>query len=95
MKYKLIDNEFEIAQFKEGMEDRIVYFIPMFGLFTKEECVEAGFTPNFDNDKIYVINTRDGKKHVNEEYSIVYYGLHKEKHVIHNSDLPLYFEELS
>ena len=38
--------------YKEGLEDLFVYYIPTFGLFSEEECIEAGFTPNFEKDKI-------------------------------------------
>lgn len=39
------------------MEDYFKYHIPMFGLFTKQECIEARFTPDFEEDKIPFINT--------------------------------------
>lgn len=47
--------------YKPGMEDGFVYDIPMFGLFTKEECIKSGFTPDFENDKIPYIQTLEGK----------------------------------
>lgn len=47
--------------YKPGMEDYFKYHIPMFGLFTKKECMEAGFTPDFEKDKIPFIKTLEGE----------------------------------
>lgn len=43
-------------EYKEGLEDDFVYHIAMFGLFTKQECIESGFKPDFEKDKIPVIS---------------------------------------
>jgi hypothetical protein len=47
--------------YREGLEDYFKYHIPMFGLFTKQECLDAGFTPDFENDKIPFIKTLEGE----------------------------------
>jgi len=39
-------------RYKEGLEDDFVYHIAMFGFFTKQECLDSGFTPDFEKDKI-------------------------------------------
>lgn len=44
-----------VEKYVEGLEDTFLYFIPMFGLFDKEECLNAGFTPDFEKDKIPAI----------------------------------------
>lgn len=67
-------------KYKEGMEDDFVYHIAMFGLFTKQECLDSGFTPDFEKDKLpalrknqywhiigasdYIVSFRDGEKEI-------------------------------
>ena len=51
----------EASIYQEGMEDYYKYNIPMFGLFTKEECITSGFTPDFEKDKIPFIKTLEGE----------------------------------
>lgn len=60
-KYRKKPVVIEAEVYKEGMEDYFKYHIPMFGLFTKQECIDAGFTPNFEEDKIPFIKTLEGE----------------------------------
>lgn len=50
--------------YRDGLEDYFLYEIPMFGLFTKKECIDAGFTPDFEKDKIPFIKTLEGEHEV-------------------------------
>ena len=56
----------EADLFKLGMEDYFKYYIPMFGLFTKQECFNSGFTPDFEEDKIPFIVILEGEYPVEE-----------------------------
>lgn len=57
--------------YREGLEDYFKYYIPMFGLFTKDECLAAGFTPDFENDKIPYLVTLEGEHAIsNGDYVI-------------------------
>lgn len=60
--YRKIPVEIQAVQYEEGMEDGILYHVAMFGLFTKEECIDAGFTPDFENGKLRYILTTRGKE---------------------------------
>lgn len=60
-KYRKRPVVIEAEVYKEGLEDYFKYYIPMFGLFTKEECIASGFTPDFDKDKIPFIKTLEGE----------------------------------
>lgn len=67
--------------YREGLEDYVLYFIPMFGLFTKEECIEAGFTPDFEKDKIPYIESRNGREQISPGDYVVT-GEDGSKHVL-------------
>jgi hypothetical protein len=56
----------EAEIYKEGLEDYFKYHIPMFGLFTKEECIAAGFNPDFEKDKIPFVKTLEGEHMVSK-----------------------------
>lgn len=57
--------------YREGLEDYFKYHISMFGLFTKEECIASGFTPDFEKDKIPFIKTLEGEHMVSDGDYIV------------------------
>lgn len=61
MKFRKRPIEVDAEIYKAGLEDGFVYDIPMFGLFTKKECINSGFTPDFEKDKIPFIETLEGK----------------------------------
>jgi len=65
-KYRKKPVVIEAEVYKEGMEDYFKYHIPMFGTFTKQECIDAGFTPDFEKDKIPFIKTLEGEHAVTE-----------------------------
>jgi hypothetical protein len=69
----------EAELYREGFEDYFKYYIPMFGLFTKEECINAHFTPDFDNDKIPFIKTLEGE-HVVSEGDYIITGIKGERY---------------
>lgn len=62
VKYKKFHTTVEIDKYEEGLEDYFKYHIPMFGLFTKKECLQSGFTPDFDKDKIPCIVNQNGEE---------------------------------
>lgn len=45
----------QAEEYREGLEDDFVYHVAMFGFFTKQECLDSGFTPDFEKDKIPAI----------------------------------------
>jgi hypothetical protein len=61
VKYRKKPIVVEAEVYREGLEDYFKYHIPMFGTFTKEECIEAGFTPDFEKGKIPFIKTLEGE----------------------------------
>lgn len=54
------------VKFEDGMEDGAVFDIALFGLMDLEECIEGGFVPNFEKDRIPYLDTPDGKLLVKE-----------------------------
>jgi len=56
----------DAVKFEDGMEDGTVFDIALFGLFDLEECIESGFVPNFEKDRIPYIDVPDGKLLVKE-----------------------------
>jgi len=81
----------EAEQYKPGMEDGFVYDIPMFGMFAKEECINSGFTPDFDKDKIPYIKTLEGNHQISEGDWIIT-GVKKERYPIKNDIFLLTYE---
>lgn len=61
----------EAQRYKTGLEEGFIYHIPMFGVFTKQECYDAGFTPDFEEDKIPYITIDDNKVAICEDDWIV------------------------
>lgn len=56
----------DAVKFEDGMEDGAVFDIALFGLLDLEECIEGGFVPNFEKDRIPYIGVPDGKLLVKE-----------------------------
>jgi len=68
----------EAKPYHLGMEDRILYHIPMFGDFTARECVDAGFLNSkkeFDNHKMKhaEIKTKRGWRTVTTNDMVIVY----------------------
>lgn len=91
--YRLIAKEVEAVPYEEGMEDGILYDIAMFGLFTKEECLCSGFTPDFENDKLPYILTSAGKEFLNVGDWIIVSG-NGERHVCKADDFENTYEKV-
>jgi hypothetical protein len=60
MKYRKKPIVVEAEVYREGLEDYFIYHVPMFGEFTKEECIQSGFNMDWEKDKIPVIKTLEG-----------------------------------
>lgn len=72
----------DAVPFEMGIEDCFKYHIPMFGVFTKQECIEAGFTPDFEEDKIPFINTLEGEYAVAEGKHFIVTGIEGERYPV-------------
>lgn len=66
VKYRKKPVVIDAEVYREGLEDYFKYHIAMFGLFTKEECIKSGFTPDFEKDKIPFIKTLEGEQMVSQ-----------------------------
>ncbi|TYS60498.1 hypothetical protein FZC76_21750 [Sutcliffiella horikoshii] len=69
----------EAEVYVEGMEDYFKYHIPMFGFFTKDECLSAGFTPDFEKDKMPFLKTLEGE-HIISEGDYIITGVKGERY---------------
>lgn len=88
-KYKKKPIVVDAVPFKEGLEDHIKYFIPMFGLFTEKECHDAGFTPSYEEDKIYFIQTLEGEYPVQEGKHMIVTGVRGERYPV---EMEIFYE---
>lgn len=73
--------EVDAVEYVPGLEDGFVYDIPMFGLFTRNECVASGFTPDFEHDAIPYIQTPEGKMFISDG-DLVITGIDGERYPI-------------
>lgn len=64
--YEMKGEVVDAMKFEDGMEDGAVFDIALFGLLDLEECIEGGFVPNFEKDRIPYISMPDGKLLVKE-----------------------------